>query len=116
MNISAYAVVFDCGNAGKLAQFWSEVLGRPVGPDPSEEFASIDAGGGAALSLAFAKVPEPKAGKNRVHLDLTVAALDDEVERVIAAGAREAGRFEEDGSRWVTLTDPDGNEFDLVAG
>jgi len=116
VNISAYAVVLDCGNAGKLAQFWSEVLGRPVDPDPSEEFASIDAGRSAALSLVFAKVPEAKAGKNRVHLDLTVATLDDEVERVIAAGAREAGRFEEDGSRWVTLTDPDGNEFDLVAG
>ena len=117
MNISAYAVVFDCGNAGKLAQFWSTVLGRPVDSDPSEEFASIGPGrGGAAPSLVFTRVPEVKTVKNRVHLDLTVAALDDEVERVIAAGAREAGRFEEDGSRWVTLTDPDGNEFDLVAG
>lgn len=58
---------------------------------------------------------EPKTAKNRLHLDLTVADLDDEVDRIAGIGAREVARFDEDGSRWVTLTDPEGNEFDLVA-
>lgn len=110
MSISAYAIVFDCGDALKLAQFWSAVLDRPVGAEPSAEFASIGDGG-----ISFYQVPEPKTVKNRVHLDLSAADLDGEVERITSLGAREVARFDEDGARWVTLTDPEGNEFDVVA-
>jgi predicted enzyme related to lactoylglutathione lyase len=114
MNISSYTIAFDCGNVAKLAQFWSALLSQPVGADSSEEFASLERGG-TAPGMIFCKVPEPITAKNRVHLDLTVAALDDEVDRIVALGAREVARFDQDGSRWVTLTDPEGNVFDLVA-
>ena len=114
MTISSYAIAVDCVNAAKLARFWSAVLGRPVSAQPSEEFASLEPGT-TGPGMVFYKVPEPKTAKNRLHLDLTVAALDDEVERIAGMGAGEVARFDEGGSRWVTLTDPEGNEFDLVA-
>lgn len=114
MSITSYAITFDCGNAAKLAQFWSAVLGQPVSGEPSEEFASVDQSG-AGPSIYFYKVPEPKTVKNRVHLDLTVAALDDELDRIAGLGGREVARFDEEGSRWVTLVDPEGNEFDVIA-
>ena len=114
MNISSYTIAFDCGNAARLAQFWSAVLSQPVGAGSSEEFASLEPGD-TAPGMIFCKVPEPHTAKNPVHLDLTVAALDDAVDRIIALGAREVARFDQDGSRWVTLADPEGNVFDLVA-
>lgn len=114
MSISSSTIVFDCGDAAELARFWSAVLGRPVSDGASEQFAALDPGG-AGPGIAFCQVPEPKAVKNRVHLDLTVTALDDEVARVTALGAREVARFEQDGGRWVTLSDPAGNEFDFVS-
>jgi len=117
MSASVYAVTFDCSNAATLAQFWSGVLGRPTDPDTSEEFASIGLqnAGAAQPGLMFNKVPEGKTAKNRVHLDLLAATLETEVDRLLALGANRLGDFDEGGSRWVTLADPEGNEFDVIA-
>jgi Glyoxalase-like domain len=117
MSAAVYAVTFDCGNAATLARFWSGVLERSIDPDASEEFASIglqDAGA-ARPGLMFNKVPEGKAAKNRVHLDLVAATLETEVDRLLALGADRLGDFDEGGARWVTLADPEGNEFDVLA-
>jgi hypothetical protein len=43
------------------------------------------------------------------------AILETEVDRLLALGARRLGDFDEGGARWVTLTDPEGNEFDVLA-
>lgn len=114
MSISSFTIAVDCGNAVNLAQFWSAVLSQTVSAGPSEEFAALEHDG-TGPGLIFCKVPEPKAAKNRVHLDLAVTDLDDDADRIVALGAREVARFDQDGSRWVTLADPEGNEFDLVA-
>jgi glyoxalase superfamily protein len=43
---------------------------------------------GAGGSLYFMKVPEPKVGKNRLHLDLvTSGSMEAEVTRLVEAGA-----------------------------
>jgi hypothetical protein len=59
-------------------------------------------------------VPEGKVVKNRVHLDLipTERTRDEEVTRLLGIGATlfEDHR-EPDGTGWVVLTDPEGNEF-----
>jgi Glyoxalase-like domain len=117
MSAAVYAVTFDCGNAATLARFWSGVLERPTDPDASEEFASIGLqdGGAARPGLVFNKVPEGKTAKNRVHLDLVAATLETEVDRLLALGAHRLGDFDEGGSRWITLADPEGNEFDVLA-
>jgi predicted enzyme related to lactoylglutathione lyase len=114
MSISSYMIAVDCDNAAALAQFWSAVLGEPVAAGSSEEFAALQPSA-TGPGMIFCKVPEPKTSKNRVHLDLAVAALDDEVSRIAALGGREITRFDQDGGRWVTLADPEGNEFDLTA-
>ncbi len=117
MSLSLYAVTFDCANAGELARFWSGVLGQPVAPDPSEDFAAIGVQGEAPSRTAwmFIKVPEGKQTKNRVHADLISATWVAEVDRVVALGATRIADFDQDGYRWTTLADPEGNEFDIVA-
>jgi predicted enzyme related to lactoylglutathione lyase len=69
-------------------------------------------------------VPEPKVAKNRVHLDLQIAAdtadgdataVEAEVARLVVAGATVLHRGEQGPFRWVTMTDPEGNEFCLKA-
>ncbi|QBI19562.1 hypothetical protein ER308_08365 [Egibacter rhizosphaerae] len=67
----------------------------------------------APRRLLFQAVPESKAGKNRVHLDLNVGRerIDEEVTRLCALGATEQYRVDEPGSVHTTMADPEGNEF-----
>ena len=67
----------------------------------------------SALPLVFVPVAEPKAGKNRVHLDLATKSRRHqaaEVERLLALGATPAGIGQRD-VPWTVLADPEGNEF-----
>jgi len=116
MNLSVTALTFDCADASGLAHFWSGVLGLPVDPEPTDAFASIGQSAATQPSWMFIKVPEAKKAKNRVHVDLSSADWATDVERVLSLGATRIGDFEESGMRWVTLADPEGNEFDIVAG
>jgi hypothetical protein len=118
MSVSLEAVTFDCVDALAQAGFWSEMLGHPVDDGASEDFAAIGLGGEHRVRPAwmFIKVPEGKTAKNRCHPDLLAADREAEVGRAVAAGARKLGDFDEGGARWTTLVDPEGNEFDIVAG
>jgi len=116
MSSSFIALTFDCTEAAKLASFWSDVLGRPVDDEPSSEFASISFGDTAQPAWFFIKVPEGKSIKNRCHPDLLATDRDAEVGRLTALGATRLGDFEEGGHAWTTLLDPEGNEFDVIAG
>jgi hypothetical protein len=115
MSVSLFSVSLDCADASKLADFWSQVLDRPVDAGGSQDFAAIGLEGGAAIAWMFHRVPEPKQVKNRVHLDFVAAALADEVQRVLTLGATHVRDVEEGGYQWTTLADPEGNEFDIVA-
>jgi len=61
----------------------------------------------------FIKVPEDRAGKNRPHVDLLSPDYEAEVVRVIGLGAERVDDFDEYGTRWTTLSDPEGNVFDI---
>jgi hypothetical protein len=115
--IHAHATTFDANDAAALAGFWSEALGQPVDPDGSSEFTSIGMGEGDAPAgrWMFIQVPEDKAAKNRVHVDFAAVDgdLEAEVERLVGLGATRHGGQEMPGLTWVTLTDPEGNEFDV---
>jgi hypothetical protein len=76
--------------------------------------------------LFFQQVPEGKAAKNRVHLDLRVApglegdermaALESECERIVSLGATRVHRYEPEppmSAGHIVMTDPEGNEFCL---
>jgi predicted enzyme related to lactoylglutathione lyase len=116
MSVSLLAVSVDCADAGKLAVFWAQVLGRSTDPDPTAEFASIGMQGDGSNGpiWMFHAVPEGKAAKNRVHLDFGASDLASEVERILTLGATHLADVEESGFRWATLADPEGNEFDVV--
>ena len=63
--------------------------------------------------MLFQAVPEPKTGKNRVHLDLHVGAdrRSEVVERLVGLGGTVLWEGQEGPSTWVTMADPEGNEF-----
>jgi predicted enzyme related to lactoylglutathione lyase len=116
MSVSLFSVSLDCADASKLADFWSQVLDRPVDDGASPDFATIGMQEGAGgLVWMLHRVPEAKQAKNRVHPDFVAANLEDEVQRVLTLGATHISDVEEGGYRWTTLADPEGNEFDIVA-
>jgi hypothetical protein len=117
-------VVFDCDHPASLARFWAQAVeGYQVAPYDEAELARLRETGindpeddpGVLVAppspelprLYFQKVPEPKLVKNRVHVDLRANDVDAEVARLVAIGAVEVHRQ----STWVTLRDPEGNEF-----
>jgi len=77
--------------------------------DPFDERTGMGQGG----RVLFQVVPEPKTVKNRVHLDLHVGAdrRAEVVERLTGLGGTVLWHRDENGSTWVTMADPEGNEF-----
>jgi hypothetical protein len=137
-------ITFDAHDPAAIAEFWAEALGYVLQPPP-EPFESwpeaLNAWGvpedqhnsrsavidpdGVGPRIFIQQVPEEKAGKNRLHLDVRtapdlrgderMAALEAECERLCALGARRLYRVEPDGMEqgFITLADPEGNEFCL---
>lgn len=117
MTAVAHNIAIDCRDAYTLGQFWSAVTGYPLADDdfPGDPEASIAIPG--QTTLLFIGVDEPKQGKNRLHLDLwpTDRTRDAEVDRLLELGATKlADHRRPDGTGWVTMADPDGNEFCVV--
>lgn len=136
-------ITFDCADPAALAAFWAEALGYQVQPPPAgfeswddalrafgvpeEQWNSRSAiVADDAPRVFFQRVPEGKAAKNRLHLDVRVAvgltgdermqALDTEAARLEPLGATRAYRVEPDGGMehgFITMRDPEGNEFCL---
>jgi catechol 2,3-dioxygenase-like lactoylglutathione lyase family enzyme len=127
------SIVFDCSDAAPLARFWAAALGWSVAPYDEDELERLaskgvydpeddpsvmvepPAGSDHLPVLFFTEVPEEKAAKNRVHLDLAAeGALEDEVERLEQLGAHVRNWAEEEGRTWCVMLDPEGNEFCVV--
>jgi hypothetical protein len=116
MSLSVVGLSIDCADAAALAGFWSGALGRPVSPGADAEHAAIDATDPASgPRLSFQRVPEPKAVKNRLHLDLRTDRFEADSEHLTALGATAIRSFDRPAIRWTTFADPEGNEFDLIA-
>ncbi len=116
MTSTINAITLDCADAKALAEFWSEVLGKPVDrgePGASKFFASIgrDDAAGPMPVMMFIAVPEGKTAKNRMHLDLSAPDRAAEVQRLVGLGASFVHEKDEWGVHWTTLSDPEGNEF-----
>jgi predicted enzyme related to lactoylglutathione lyase len=110
-------IVVDASEPGRLARFWSEVLGWPV-TDEDGGFSWISATGEytAHPMIVFVPVPEAKSVKNRVHLDVNPSGGEQaaELERLLALGATRVDVGQSDDVPWVVLADPEGNEFCLL--
>lgn len=116
MSVSLLAVVVDCHDPLRQAEFWAQALAYKVSQRNPDEFQVSDPIG-AGRSLYFMKVPEPKAGKNRLHLDLvTDGSMEAEVIRLVEAGAqvievRQDPASYDNPDSWTVMRDPEGNEF-----
>ncbi|MFE2311752.1 VOC family protein [Streptomyces sp. NPDC059441] len=121
LNPTIRTLTFDCtGDPYDLGLFWSELLGRPLAEDdkPGDPEALLrDPSGGP--TLLFVRVPEGKSAKNRIHFDLQPQGRTraQEVARALSLGARQiADHTRPGGGGWVTLADPEGNEFCVERG
>jgi hypothetical protein len=115
MSNTVYGLSYDAADAEKVARFWAEALGREIAPGASAESASL-APDRTAPRLSFHQVPEPKSVKNRLHLDLVSSTFESESERLVTLGATRIRDIAQGSARWTTFADPEGNEFDLIAG
>ncbi|MEU8225418.1 VOC family protein [Kribbella sp. NPDC048915] len=105
-------VTFDAHDPYELAGFWLQVLRaeRPDDDHPGDPYAAVPTDG---LTVLFEKNDDEKVVKNRAHLDLEPdTTRDEEVAWLLTLGATIAyDRREPDGTGWVTMRDPEGNEF-----
>jgi len=109
----------DCSDAFALSEWWKQVLGYvDIDGDPNEPgheecmIRSAETG----HQLLFIEVPDARQVKNRLHFDLRPAdgTRDEEVARLLAIGATQVDDQREvrgDGTGWMVLADPEGNEF-----
>lgn len=103
-------ITIDCADPRRLAEFWTKALDTTVAQDFGGEFLVLAPPGGG-LPLGLQRVPEPRAGKNRVHIDFGSEDREREVKRLVGLGAAERGEHEVAGFAWTVLSDPEGNEF-----
>ncbi len=106
-------LTFDSHDAYGQGTFWAQVLGGTVSEDdfPGDPEALVEGGG---VTLLFVTVPDAKTVKNRLHVDLQPQdrTRDEEVERILALGARLVDdQRKPNGRGWAVLADPEGNEF-----
>ena len=135
MSIVMTAITIDCADPRTQAEFWSAALGWEIESvevwdaeisrggkvvQSRESWSNIiSAAPNAPRRINFAKVPEGKTVKNRLHFDLKVDDLDTEVSRLVGLGAsiveRRAravdGRIDQGQDGWLVMKDPEGNEF-----
>jgi predicted enzyme related to lactoylglutathione lyase len=103
-------VTIDCADPQKLAEFWTEALGATIAGDYGEYvFLAPKSEDGPYLGLQ--RVPEERAGKNRVHIDFRTDDRESEVARLVKLGATEGAEHSVPGLTWTILQDPEGNEF-----
>ncbi len=132
MSLRWYSVVVDCHDIAAQARWWAEtldyrivyedddevaIIARGVSEDPISDPDAFAAGG---PGLVFVPVPEGKAVKNRLHIDLaphTSQDRDAEIAALIARGATsvEVGQSDQQGVSWTVLADPEGNEFCVLS-
>jgi catechol 2,3-dioxygenase-like lactoylglutathione lyase family enzyme len=112
---------FDAINAYAQSLFWSQVLGFTEDPDDPNEPGHAEClimSPDRRQLLLFITVPDAKQVKTRVHLDLRPVdgTFEQEVERALALGASHLTDHRRlDGSGWITLADPEGNEFCILS-
>jgi hypothetical protein len=101
-------VTWDCADALRVARFWAAALGTDVDEESTADRAFVEAAGWGGPNMWFARVPEAKTAKNRVHFDLRAPGpVADEVARLTALGATVLAP----GPDLTVMADPEGNEF-----
>jgi predicted enzyme related to lactoylglutathione lyase len=103
-------ILIDCSDPERVASFWANLLDRQLeGRKGPYVWLARPEGG---VGVGFQKVAEPKAGKNRVHIDIAVPDVLAGKSKVESLGGRRVLGYEEGG--YLVMADPEGNEFCLI--
>jgi predicted enzyme related to lactoylglutathione lyase len=115
MPVRLHHIVVDAHDLPGLARFWTQALGWKVLSEREREIV-IGVDENAPVGMCFMPVTDPKAVKNRLHLDLTTSAQDrgKEIERLVALGASRVDISQTGAESWTVLADPEGNEFCVI--
>ncbi len=116
MSTHLTTLCFDANDPLRLARFWAGALHWNIHEESSEVIGLIPTDGTRFL-LEFGPVPEPKFGKNRIHLDLVSESLGHQsemVDRLLSLGAQHVDVGQREDADHVVLADPEGNEFCVV--
>jgi len=110
-------LVLDCHDPEALAPFWAAALGY-VTLGSVENYVLLVPDSRPGPKLLLQRVPEARAGKNRMHLDIEVPDIEELAARLEELGATRISREAEveHGSRWIVMRDPEGNEFCVCDG
>lgn len=110
------SLCFDANDPLRLGRFWAAALHWEIYDETHEEIGLVPTDG-TRLRFLFLPVPEPKTGKNRIHLDLVSESPEHQSEmadRLISLGARHIDIGQGGDADHVVLADPEGNEFCVV--
>ena len=108
------SVVIDCNDFPRMLAFWQQALGYEPKYPPEDDWAILRDPNGRRVNVSIQRVPEPRAGKNRLHFDLYAKDQAAEIERLIGLGATRLPRETEPGEDFVVLQDPEGNLFCVI--
>jgi hypothetical protein len=108
------SIVIDCNDFPMMLRFWREALHYEPREEPEEGWVVLRDPTGPNVNVSLNRVTEPKAGKNRLHLDLYTPDPEAEVLRLLALGATLHTRTAEPGEDFSVLADPEGNLFCVV--
>ena len=110
-------LTIDCVDPAAMSKFWGELLGvtpsNEHGDDPN--WATLGSRTDPAPRLTFQRVPEPKATKVRIHLDVQVDDIEAGRQQVVDLGGRWSGiRHDYVEGVVLVMLDPEDHEFCLV--
>jgi predicted enzyme related to lactoylglutathione lyase len=108
-------IVIDCSDPEALADFWAEALGYSKA-GPFDPYYVLLPAVREYPPVILQRVPETKTTKTRVHFDLRVADIEAEAERLEQLGARRIDIGQGPSPGWITMADPEGNEFCVCPG
>lgn len=117
-----WEIVVDCRDPRSLGRFYADLCGCEL-HSRADDWAWIEppvrggtAGGSGGPRIAFQRVPEPKSGKVRLHLDLGAHDVDAVVARALHLGATQLQEpATDEAGAFVVLADPEGHEFCIVS-
>lgn len=108
-------IIIDCADPERLAAFWAEALGY-VNAGFFDPYVVLLPHERAHPPVMLQRVPEPKTAKARIHFDLRVPDIEAEARRLEQLGGRRIDIGQGNAPGWITMADPEGNEFCVCPG
>ena len=109
--VTVATVVINVTDSDREKRFWQALLGVGIAREFPGGFCWLDPQHDGGVSVALQSVDDPTPGRNRLHLDTSVADLETAQARIIELGGSHVEDHEVMGFAWKVMADPEGNEF-----